>query len=127
MHDPNYIIKPFNLFKLHTTYTLSRDGLQPLDYDVGKWMRKHASGIRTIVAMNKSESLAERGLLYAEAGEAYSLGFGDPIAISAETGMGMVELYETLQPLLEEYVRQLPKGILLFSVLSSFCCTSLFY
>ncbi|XP_020269457.1 uncharacterized protein LOC109844756 isoform X1 [Asparagus officinalis] len=86
-----------------------RDGLQPLDYDVGKWMRKHASGLHTIVAMNKSESLAERGLLYAEAGEAYSLGFGDPIAISAETGMGMVELYETLQPLLEEYVRQLPK------------------
>lgn len=84
-----------------------RDGLQPLDRDVGKWMRKHASRIRTIVAMNKSESLDERGLLDAEAGEAYGLGFGDPIAISAETGFGMVELYEALQPLLEEYVLQL--------------------
>ena len=93
--------------------------MQPLDRDVGKWMRKHASGIRTIVAMNKSESLDERGLLGAEAGEAYGLGFGDPIAISAETGLGMVELYETLQPLLEGYVHQLPKGT--FVVMVFFC------
>lgn len=76
-------------------------------------MRKHASGIHTIVAMNKSESLDERGVLAAEAGEAHSLGFGDPIAISAETGLGMAELYETLRPLFEEYIDQLPKGIIL--------------
>ncbi|KAJ6795686.1 Uncharacterized protein M6B38_225965 [Iris pallida] len=86
-----------------------RDGLQPLDHDVGKWMRRHASGIRTIVAMNKSESLDERGMLASEAGEAHRLGFGDPIAISAETGLGMAELYETLRPLFEEYIDQLPK------------------
>ncbi|WOL08327.1 hypothetical protein Cni_G17080 [Canna indica] len=85
-----------------------RDGLQPLDLEVGKWLRKHAHGIHTIVAMNKSESLDERGLLTAEAGHAYTLGFGDPIAISAETGFGMAELYETLRPLLEDYILQLP-------------------
>lgn len=78
-------------------------------------MRKHATGIHVILAMNKSESLDERGLLIAAAGEAYSLGFGDPIAISAETGLGMIELYETLQPLLEEYVHQLPKCMLVLS------------
>lgn len=106
--------QPFSTFKLHHV-PLSRDGLQPLDYDVGKWMRKHASGIRTILVMNKSESLDEKGLLAAASGEAYGLGFGDPIAMSAETGLGMVELYETLQPLFEEYVHQLPKGMLFWS------------
>ncbi|KAI0491855.1 hypothetical protein KFK09_026116 [Dendrobium nobile] len=88
-----------------------RDGLQPLDLEVGKWMRKHASNIHTIVAMNKSESLDERGLVTAAAGEAHSLGFGDPIAISAETGLGMAELYETLRPLLEDYALQLPNDM----------------
>lgn len=58
--------------------------------------------------MNKSESLEERGLLTAAAGEGYALGFGDPIAISAETGLGMAELYETLWPLFEDYVLGLP-------------------
>ncbi|XP_077239240.1 uncharacterized protein LOC143880280 isoform X1 [Tasmannia lanceolata] len=84
-----------------------RDGLQPLDLDVGKWMRKHASGIHTILVMNKSESLDDySGILTAAAGEAHKLGFGDPIAISAETGLGMSELYDTLHPLLENYMLQ---------------------
>ncbi|KAF5188564.1 Gtpase der, partial [Thalictrum thalictroides] len=82
-----------------------RDGLHPMDLEVGKWLRKHASGIRTILAMNKSESLDDhRGHLTSAAGEAHKLGYGDPIAISAETGLGMVDLYESLLPLLEEYM-----------------------
>ncbi|XP_057500894.1 LOW QUALITY PROTEIN: uncharacterized protein LOC130784930, partial [Actinidia eriantha] len=88
----------------------ARDGLQPMDLDVGKWLRKHASGIKTIVLMNKSESLDDgAGSLAAAAGEAHLLGFGDPIAISAETGLGMTELYETLRPLLEEHMLQVLK------------------
>ncbi|RWR92743.1 GTP binding domain-containing protein [Cinnamomum micranthum f. kanehirae] len=83
----------------------ARDGLQPLDLEVGKWLRKHASGIKTILVLNKSESLEdETGSLTAATGEAHSLGFGDPIAISAETGLGMVYLYEVLRPLLEDYM-----------------------
>ncbi|KAJ4794547.1 GTPase Der [Rhynchospora pubera] len=85
-----------------------RDGLQPLDLEVGKWLRKHVPGIRTIVAMNKSESLDEQGLLAAAAGEAHKLGFGDAVAISAETGLGMAELYGILRPILEDYMLQLP-------------------
>ncbi|OVA03687.1 GTP binding domain [Macleaya cordata] len=82
-----------------------RDGLQPLDLDVGKWLRRHASGITTILVMNKSESLDDHGgFLTAAAGEAYKLGYGDPIAISAETGLGMADLYESVRPLLEEYM-----------------------
>jgi len=87
-----------------------RDGLQPLDLEVGQWLRKHASGIHTLVAMNKSESLDEHGVLTAAAGEAHRLGFGDPVAISAETGLGMAELYEVLRPLFEEYMSQLPNN-----------------
>ena len=58
--------------------------------------------------MNKSESLDELGILTAAAGEAHKLGFGDPIAISAETGLGMAELYELLRPLFEDYMSRLP-------------------
>ncbi|KAL0357256.1 UNVERIFIED_CONTAM: GTPase Der [Sesamum calycinum] len=83
----------------------ARDGLQAMDLDVGKWLRKHAPGIRTIVVMNKAELLDDiSGSLAAAA--AYTLGFGDPIALSAETGFGMTELYEALRPSLEEYVLQ---------------------
>ncbi|CAL5378230.1 unnamed protein product [Camellia sinensis] len=83
----------------------ARDGLQPMDLDVGKWLRKHAPGIKTIVVMNKSESLDDgAGSLAAAGGEAHMLGFGDPIALSAETGLGMTELYEVLRPLLEDYI-----------------------
>ncbi|KAG5525688.1 hypothetical protein RHGRI_032102 [Rhododendron griersonianum] len=83
----------------------ARDGLQPMDLDVGKWLRKHAPGIKPIVVMNKSESLDDgAGSIAAVAGEAHMLGFGDPIALSAETGLGMTELYEALKPLLEDHM-----------------------
>ncbi|KAG6652354.1 hypothetical protein I3843_05G000600 [Carya illinoinensis] len=82
-----------------------RAGLHPLDVEVGKWLRRHASGIKLIVAMNKCESLFNgSSSLKAAADEAYRLGFGDPIAISAETGLGMTELYEVLKPMLEDYM-----------------------
>ncbi|KFK33158.1 hypothetical protein AALP_AA6G338100 [Arabis alpina] len=79
-----------------------RAGLHPLDLEVGKWLRKHAPQIKPIVVMNKSESLGES---LAEVGsEALALGFGEPTAISAETGLGMTSLYEVLRPLLEDYM-----------------------
>ncbi|KAM3343230.1 GTPase Der [Capsicum galapagoense] len=85
----------------------ARDGVLPMDLDVGKWLRKNAPGMKTIVVMNKAESLDDcDGSLGAAVGDAYNLGFGEPIALSAETGLGMAELHETLRPLLEEYVIQ---------------------
>ncbi|KAF6139640.1 hypothetical protein GIB67_033644 [Kingdonia uniflora] len=87
-----------------------RDGLQPMDLEVGKWLRKHAPGVKIILAMNKCESLDDHtGYLIAAAGEAHKLGYGDPIAISAETGLGMAGLYEVLRPLLEEYMSRILK------------------
>ncbi|EXB36880.1 GTPase Der [Morus notabilis] len=83
----------------------ARAGLHPLDMEVGKWLRKHAPGIKLVVALNKAESLFDgRESLEAAAAEAYRLGFGDPIAISAETGLGLQDLDEALRPLLEDYV-----------------------
>ncbi|ESQ47030.1 hypothetical protein EUTSA_v10027686mg [Eutrema salsugineum] len=79
-----------------------RAGLHPLDLEVGKWLRKHAPQIKPIVVMNKSESLGES--LAEVSSEALALGFGEPTAISAETGLGMNALYEVLHPLLEDYM-----------------------
>lgn len=51
------------------------------------------SGKRTILVANKSEGRAgEAGAL-----DAYALGLGDPVAISAEHGEGLAELYEALR------------------------------
>ncbi|KAJ0010011.1 hypothetical protein Pint_33016 [Pistacia integerrima] len=86
-------------------YFMSRTGLHPLDLEVGKWLRRHAPRIKPLVAMNKSESLHDGiGSLAGAAAEALMLGFRDPIAISAETGLGMTELYEALRPSLEDFM-----------------------
>ncbi|AED94496.1 unnamed protein product [Arabidopsis thaliana] len=85
-----------------------RAGLHPLDLEVGKWLRKHAPQIKPIVVMNKSESI---GSLDEVASEALALGFGEPIAISAETGLGMTTLYEVLRPLLEDYTVEMLNDI----------------
>uniref|UniRef100_A0A1J3EF00 GTPase Der n=1 Tax=Noccaea caerulescens TaxID=107243 RepID=A0A1J3EF00_NOCCA len=79
-----------------------RAGLHPLDLEVGKWLRKHAPQIKPIVVMNKSESIGDS--LAEVSSEALALGFGEPTAISAETGLGMTALYELLRPLLEDYM-----------------------
>lgn len=84
-----------------------RDGLQDMDLDVGRWLRKRAPGLKTIVVINKAEMLdAFSGSLAASIGEAYSLGFGEAVTLSAETGLGMSELHESLKPILEEYILQ---------------------
>lgn len=88
-------------------FIFDRAGLHPLDLEVGKWLRKHAPQIKPIVVMNKSESI---GSLDEVASEALALGFGEPIAISAETGLGMTTLYEVLRPLLEDYMVEMLNG-----------------
>ncbi|PON53710.1 GTP-binding protein EngA [Parasponia andersonii] len=89
----------------------SRVGLHPLDLEVGKWLRKHAPGIKLVVALNKSESFFDSSSsLVSAAAEGYRLGFGDPIAISAETGLGLQDLYEALRPMLEDYMLEVLNG-----------------
>ena len=73
----------------------AREGLTPLDEEIARWLRSGATPV--IVAANKAEG---RG---GEAGriEAYALGFGDPLAISAEHGEGVADLFDALRPHIE--------------------------
>ncbi|XP_008452192.1 uncharacterized protein LOC103493287 isoform X1 [Cucumis melo] len=83
----------------------ARAGLHPFDLEVGKWLRRHTPDINLVVAMNKSESLFDNSCTLLAAGfEAQRLGFGDPVPISAETGLGMQELYWAIKPVLEKYM-----------------------
>ena len=71
----------------------ARAGVTPSDEHFGRWLRK--AEIPVIVVVNKCEGRAGKPGL----AEAYTLGLGDPVAISAEHGEGMAELYEALVPL----------------------------
>ncbi len=74
----------------------ARSGVTPLDEHFAALLRKHGKPV--IVLANKSEGkTAEAGLL-----EAYSLGLGEPVALSAAHGEGLSELHDALQPMLGE-------------------------
>jgi GTP-binding protein len=74
----------------------ARAGLVPDDRVFADLIRK--SGKPAIVAANKSEGKAgEAGRL-----EAYALGLGDPLAISAEHGEGLSDLYDALRDALPD-------------------------
>jgi GTP-binding protein len=73
----------------------ARAGVTPLDEEIARWLRGEKTPV--ILAANKVEGkAAEAGLL-----EAYSLGFGEPIAMSAEHGDGVVDLFEHIRPHVE--------------------------
>ena len=72
-----------------------RDGITPLDEEIGRWLRAETTPV--VVVANKAEGrAAESGIL-----EAYRLGLGDPIAISAEHGEGIADLFQSLLPHVE--------------------------
>ncbi len=69
-----------------------RAGLTPLDEEIANWLR--VSDTPVIVLANKAEGkAAEHGVI-----EAYGLGLGDPVPLSAEHGEGLVDLFEALRP-----------------------------
>ena len=73
-----------------------RAGTTPADRDFADLVRR--SGKPAIVIANKSEGkAAQAGML-----EAYELGLGEPVAISAEHGEGLADLYEALRAALPE-------------------------
>lgn len=73
----------------------ARAGVVPLDEEIGRWLRGSTTPV--VLLANKAEGRSgESGIL-----EAYGLGFGDPIAFSAEHGEGLVELFEALLPHVE--------------------------
>jgi GTP-binding protein len=68
----------------------AREGVTSLDQIFADRLRKQHKPV--ILLANKSESRESGGGI----GEAYSLGFGEPVAISAEHGEGMADLYAAL-------------------------------
>ena len=69
-----------------------RAGVTPDDRYFAAAMRK--LGRSAILVVNKCEGKAGQDGLF----DAYSLGMGDPVAVSAEHGQGMSELYDALGP-----------------------------
>jgi GTP-binding protein len=69
----------------------ARTGLTPADRHFANWLRR--TGKPVVLVANKAEGREALAAL----GEAYALGLGDPVAISAQHGEGMGELYERLR------------------------------
>ena len=69
----------------------AREGLTPMDRVFAELLRR--SGKPVVLVANKAEGKAgESGAL-----DAYGLGLGEPIALSAEHGEGLSELYDALR------------------------------
>ncbi|MCE7797929.1 ribosome biogenesis GTPase Der [Sphingobium sufflavum] len=73
----------------------ARAGLMPLDEHIARWLR--AGDTPVVVLANKAEgSQGDHGIM-----EAFSLGFGEPVAFSAEHGQGLADLFGAIRPHIE--------------------------
>ena len=78
----------------------AREGVTPLDEEIARWLRAESTPV-TIVA-NKAEGRSgESGIL-----ESYRLGFGDPVALSAEHGEGIADLFDAIRGPVEAKAEQ---------------------
>ncbi len=70
----------------------ARQGVTPTDEHFANWLRRHGSSV--ILVANKCDGSGyESGVL-----DAYALGMGEPLAVSAEHGDGLADLYQVLAP-----------------------------
>ena len=78
----------------------ARTGITPTDLVFADILRKRATHV--ILAANKAEgAAADAGVI-----EAYSLGLGEPIRLSAEHGEGLNDLYTHLMPLADAFAEK---------------------
>ncbi|SNS81850.1 ribosome biogenesis GTPase Der [Tropicimonas sediminicola] len=75
----------------------AREGVTPADEVFADILRRKSAHV--LLAANKAESNASDAGVY----EAYGLGLGDPIRISAEHGEGMGDLHAALMPLADAF------------------------
>ncbi|MHA3915844.1 ribosome biogenesis GTPase Der [Halovulum sp. GXIMD14793] len=80
----------------------ARVGVTPTDQALAEILRKRAAHV--ILAANKAEGKAGEGGFY----EAFSLGLGDPLQLSAAHGEGLEDLYRVLEPLAEQHALNAP-------------------
>jgi len=82
----------------------ARAGVNPLDEEIARWLR--GSDTPVVLAGNKSEGRAsEDGLM-----ESFALGLGEPIALSAEHGQGLADLFQALLPHIERAQAELEEA-----------------
>jgi GTP-binding protein len=75
----------------------ARAGVTPVDRTLAELLRRRAANV--ILVANKAEGrAAEAGLI-----EAFELGLGEPVALSAEHGIGMDDLLRALEPIAEAH------------------------
>ena len=74
----------------------AKQGVTPEDERFATMVRK--TGLPVILVANKAEAKGTA----AGVEEGFTLGFGEPVAISAEHGVGMAELYTALAPYMEQ-------------------------
>jgi len=74
----------------------ARAGVTPMDEHFAQWLRRGDKPV--ILAANKCEGNAVIDNIY----EAYALGLGEPIGLSAEHGDGLAELYRAIVEKLQE-------------------------
>lgn len=81
----------------------ARVGITPLDHQFAELLRR--SGKPVIVCANKAEGGAGQAGVY----EAFALGLGEPVALSAAHGEGLDDLYEALKERLATVVAGPPE------------------
>ncbi|WP_412550299.1 ribosome biogenesis GTPase Der [Shimia sp. MIT910701] len=78
----------------------ARTGVTPTDMVFAEILRKKSAHV--LLAANKGEGkAADAGVL-----DAYSLGLGEPIRLSAEHGEGLNDLYAQLMPIADEFAKR---------------------
>jgi GTPase len=78
----------------------ARTGVTPTDQNLAQILRKRSAHV--ILAANKAEgAAADAGVI-----EAWSLGLGEPIRMSAEHGEGLNDLYAQVMPLADRFAAQ---------------------
>ncbi len=79
-----------------------RSGITPIDHHFAEWLRKQK--IPSVLIANKCESKKGIDGMY----EAYELGLGEPIAISAEHDLGFGDLKDVIEEQLKIYEEENP-------------------
>lgn len=73
-----------------------REGLTPLDRQAAEWLRPHQARVRLVANKVDEPHLAD------QLGEFVKLGFGEPVALSAVSGLGRAALLQVLQHFLAD-------------------------
>jgi len=79
----------------------AREGVTPTDTHFAQWIRQQ--GVKAVLIANKCEG-NQSDTIFTK--DYYKLGFGEPVAISAEHKLGWSGLYDVIEPFYDKYTEQ---------------------